>query len=309
MKAIQSLFFFGLVSWAQIVGQVSHTFEASPFLETFKEEAVTQTKSISGNRWIKRFKGKRPKKRQRQQRKRQQEELLTPGEILNIGSGQMQNHFELQLSKSGEPAIEVISQQQIAAGFEDDPYFIPVSRDTYETVQFLVQVDAPTTSGSLYPRCELRQTDEFGDLTSFDAMHGTYSLHGKTAITHLPPVKPEVVIAQLFNGEADAVAIRTQFFSGKINLVVRVNGHVVKPLLASPYVLGAEFEWKIVVQDGIASIYYNDMETPIISNQQLSDTGRASWYFKAGCYAQTNNRIESDPSEYVSVDLRDLLLH
>ncbi|MFI0435783.1 MAG: polysaccharide lyase family 7 protein [Parachlamydiaceae bacterium] len=237
---------------------------------------------------------------------RQPEPITTPGSVLNIGPDWRQNHFELQLAKNGEFKSQVYSQEEIAAGFEEAPYFVVVPYRYHQAVQFWVRVDSATTTGSFYPRSELRQVTSDGSKAAFNAFKGTYSLEGKTRITHLPPIKPEVVIAQLFDGEVDRVAIRTQVIKGQINLVVRINGKAMKPYLSAPYVLNTEFYWKIFIQNGLVSIYFNDMTTPVITNQPLISEARASWYFKAGCYSQTNNKIEKNPDEYVSVELRDL---
>lgn len=228
----------------------------------------------------------------------------SPGAVLEIGEYHL-NHFELQFSREKDSGYITISQEEIANGFEENPYFVTVPYDTHNAVQFSVKVNAPTTSGSSYPRSELRQVNPDGTKASFNAFEGNYSLAGTTRITHLPPVKPEVVVAQLFDGDRDRVAIRTQVINKTITLVVRINGRTVKPYLASPYVLGDEFEWKILVENGLASVFYNDMSKPIIDSQML-DSKSTSWYFKTGCYSQTNSSIETDPNEYVSTELRNL---
>lgn len=233
-------------------------------------------------------------------------EMITPGMVLNIGPNAEQNHFKLQYAVSGENKINTVSQDEIAKGFERYPYFTVVPYAYANAVQFWVQVDAPHTEGSSFPRSELRQVNADGSDASIDVFDGIYWLQGKTRITHLPPLKPEVVIMQLFDGKRDRVAIRTQLISGKPYLVVRINGSAVKPYLATPYVLNTEFEWKVLVENGVVSIYYNDMSQPVISNQLLESTGRPSWYFKAGCYAQTDDIREKNPDEYVSTELRDL---
>lgn len=278
------------------------------FLSAEEKNTVSQSHEIiikrllkQADRYLHQTKGKKRTKCKKNK------STITPGMVLNIGADARQNHFELQLAKSGENQIEVISQEEIANGFAEAPYFTVVHYNGYDTVQFEVQIDAPTTSGSKYPRSELRQVKADGTKASFDAMSGTYSLQGSTRITHLPAVKPEVVIAQLFDGSRDRIAIRTQVINNKINLVVRVNGTTVQPYLATPYIVGIEFDWKILVVDGIASIYFNHMDIPVITDQQLYSTGTASWYFKAGCYSQTNSSIEKDPSEYVSTELRNLM--
>jgi endoglucanase len=222
-----------------------------------------------------------------------------PAEILNIGSLDGRNHFKVQLAEDGETEVTTVSMAAIEAGFEQPPYFTVVGN----AVQFQARIDGPTTAGSSYVRAELREVNADGTDAGFDALAGVNWIRGKTRITHLPPIKPEVVIAQLFNGSADRIAIRTQVISGETKLVCRINGSAVTPRLMESYAPGTEFEWMILVNNGIAEIYFNDMLTPLITSSALLTTGSDSWYFKAGAYSQSNATID-DPSEYVSVELR-----
>jgi Alginate lyase len=143
----------------------------------------------------------------------------------------------------------------------------------------------------------------------FDPFTGIHRLSGRTRITHLSPNKPEVVIAQLHNGDTDRVAIRTQLIRDAIRLRVRINGSSATPELDNPYVVGTEFAWMIEIHDGKVSIYYSGSDdqlppTPIIIGE-LESNDSPSWYFKAGAYAQSNVDTD-DPMEYVAVELREL---
>lgn len=231
------------------------------------------------------------------------EKGLTPGDLLDIGVSRS-NHYELQA------AGVTHSQDEIEEGYSEDPYFVVTPDGT--AVQFYTPLDAPTTPNSRYPRSELREVEADGSKMRFDPFTGVHRLSGRTRITHLPPGKPEVVIAQLHNGDKDRVAIRTQVISGDIRLVVRVNGHAVEPHLENPYEVGTEFGWMIEIDNGRLSVYYAQGDNPlpptwIITSDALKPTGDdpPKWYFKAGAYAQSNADTD-DPTEYVAVELRDL---
>ena len=223
----------------------------------------------------------------------------TPAEVLNIGSLAGQNHFKVQLAEDGAAEITTVSLAAIESGFEQSPYFTVVGN----AVQFQTRIDGPTTAGSSYARAELREVNADGTDAGFDALTGVHWIRGKTAIHALPTNKPEVVVMQLFNGSADRIAIRTQLISSQTKLVCRVNGSAVTPRLMEPYVLGTEFEWMVRLDNGLAEIYFNDMTTPLITSTDLVSTGSASWYFKAGAYAQSNETLD-DPSEIVNVTHR-----
>lgn len=228
----------------------------------------------------------------------------TPGALLRIGPGAGLNHFKVQVSPEGAPDVVEHKQDEIAAGYAEDPVFTLNADET--AVQFSVRMDGATTSGSIYPRSELRELNPDGSNIAFDPFTGDHYMTGRSRITHLPPAKPEVVVAQLHNGDADRIAIRTQVISGQTMLVVRVNGSAVTPRLAVPYILGTEFQWKIQVTDGVAHVFYEDMTTPVITSSALVPTsGGATWYFKAGAYAQSNETTDA-PNETCAVELRDL---
>jgi hypothetical protein len=232
----------------------------------------------------------------------------TPSELLDIGASR-QNHYEVQVAPTGASDVVVYSQDEIEAGYSEDPCFV-VTPDG-KAVQFYTRMDAPTTSNSDYPRSELREVEADGSKMEFDPFTGVHRLSGRTRITHLPPNKPEVVIAQLHNGDRDRVAIRTQLVSDIIRLRVRVNGSSVTPELANPYEVGTEFGWMIEIDNGHVSVYYAEGDnplppTPIITSDALEPTDDPSkWYFKAGAYVQSNTDTD-DPTEYVAVELRDL---
>lgn len=230
----------------------------------------------------------------------------SPGAVLNIGSGGGQNHFEVQVAPTGGGAVVIHTQAEIEAGYDEDPYFTTIEGSP-NRVQFYARLDAPVVGSSAFSRSELREVDASGNDLAFNALSGTHVMSGRTTITHLPPVKPEIIIAQLHNGDTDRVSIRTQLVSGTIRLRCRINGSSVAPDFASPYTVGTEFQWKIELVDGTANIYYNDMVTPIVTSTALVPSAHPdAWYFKAGMYNQSNVAAGDVGTEYGQAELRDL---
>lgn len=235
----------------------------------------------------------------------------SPASILNIGTRSGQTHFGLQMARDGDASSTTKSQAEVAAGFEESPYF--VSNTAKTAVEMRASVNGPVLGSSSYARTELREAGLTGADYTFDAVDsGTHRLHGRTKITHLMAVKPEVVVAQLHNGTTDRVAIRTQLVSGTIRLRIRVNGSTATldaggTDLYNPYTPGTEFEWMIEVVNGSLKVYVNDMVTAKVTSSALVTTGSASWYFKAGVYLQSQNGVDGDsPTDYGLVELRDL---
>lgn len=235
--------------------------------------------------------------------------VTTPAQVLNIGALPGQNHFALQVAPVGETVVQVKTQADLASGYDLDPNFHRIlENDGTSRVQFWARMDGATTSGSSYSRTELRELQQDGVTNvGFDVSTGTHWMRGKSRITHLSAVKPEVVIAQLHNGDADRIAIRTQVISGVTKLLVRVNGSAVTPRLYETYITGTEFEWMIKVVNGIGYVYFNDMLNPFITTVAMTPTtGVNTWYFKAGAYAQSNVAGGETATDYDAVQLRDL---
>lgn len=226
-----------------------------------------------------------------------------PAEVLNIGPKPGQNHFKLQLAEMGAKDIEEISVADLAAGYENIPLFY----NTGDGVEFSAQLGAPHTSGTKYSRCELREMTAAGEKMGFDVLVGSHYLAGESQIVAQPTKKPDIVVAQLHNGDADRVAIRTQLFStGELRLVVRVNGAVQKgsaDVLGVPYELGRRFRWEILtLPDGSVKVWIDGKLVVDAPEGVLESTGSPSWYFKAGCYNQSTD----NPLQVGAVRLKDL---
>jgi hypothetical protein len=175
-------------------------------------------------------------------------------------------------------------------------------------VQFRVRADSAHTSGSSFPRSELRETRADGTEMAFDAMVGNHTLHTRARITHLPAADPEVIVAQLHNGvTGDQISVRTQLVSGQTKLLVRINGTQANPRLDESYQVGDEFEIELRVLDGgLVEVYYEGSTSPLITGQLTPSGAGASWYWKVGAYAQFDATSAGSATEYVAVEHRDL---
>ena len=114
--------------------------------------------------------------------------VAVPADVLNIGSAAGQNHFQLQYAVDGSTGNNWSKAEfeQLTSGFSADPYFKVVTNTidgvAVPAVQFRVRADAATTSGSSFPRSELRETRSTGAEMAFDAMTGFHSLRTKARV-------------------------------------------------------------------------------------------------------------------------------
>lgn len=228
----------------------------------------------------------------------------TPGQALNIGTQDGQNHFNVGI---GRPSAHTdYSPSEIEGGYTSDPEF-KVSDDG-TAVQFRVRCDAARTSANTkYPRCELREYDEAGaDRAAWNGASGTHYMQGISRVTHLPPIKPWVVVCQVHDSESDLVRVQTEGTStSNLKLVARNTppggGSEEVVTIQSSYTLGDDIKWKLEVIDGNGTIYINGVAV------RTFPASTSGCYFKAGCYIQTNTSdIGEDPAEYGAVELREL---
>jgi len=149
-----------------------------------------------------------------------------------------------------------------------------------------------TTSGTKYPRSELRELT--GDsLSSWTMNQGTHEMIWTCAVTNLPKVKPQVVVGQIHDGEDDVIEIR---HTGDYVEVIHDNFYYGK--LISGYKLGDVYTASITVRKGIISVFAGQT-TILISTAQKAK----NCYFKMGCYTQSNISKGDHHDDYGEVKL------
>ncbi|MFG1952035.1 polysaccharide lyase family 7 protein [Micromonospora sp. NPDC048830] len=180
----------------------------------------------------------------------------------------------LPTGSSGSPT-EV--KQPTLDSYQASPWF--VTADSCRAVQFRAAVNGVTTSGSSYPRSELREMTSNGTANaSWSSTSGTHTLVVDGAFMALPAVKPHLVIAQIHDGSDDVTVFRLEGSS----LYVTNGDTTHHKLVTSSYQLGTRFQAKFVVSGGQVKAYYNGVLQTTISR---SFSGA---YFKAGAYTQAN---------------------
>jgi poly(beta-D-mannuronate) lyase len=177
----------------------------------------------------------------------------------------------LPVAGSGGGALEV-KQPQLAS--YSDPYF----RTDGGTVVFTAPVDGATTSGSSYPRSELREMANGGkDNASWASTSGSHVMEITQAITQTPVAKPHVVAGQIHDSGDDVVMIRLE----GTHLFVEGDGDELATLDAN-YRVGTPFTVRLEVTGGRIKVFYNGV-------QKLDHPHAGSGlYFKAGAYTQSN---------------------
>ncbi|SCL17366.1 polysaccharide lyase family 7 protein [Micromonospora inyonensis] len=168
-------------------------------------------------------------------------------------------------------------KQPTLDSYQISPWF--VTADSCRAVQFRAPVNGVTTSGSSYPRSELREMTSNGTANAaWSSTSGTHTLTVDLAFTRLPATKPHVVGAQIHDGSDDVTVFRLE----GTNLYVTNGDTTHHKLVTSGYQLGTRIQVKFVVGGGQVRAYYNGVLQTTLSR---SFSGA---YFKAGAYTQAN---------------------
>jgi hypothetical protein len=201
---------------------------------------------------------------------------MYPSEVLNLTNWKVTVPAGAQ-----ESPTEV--KQPVLATYALSPYF-SLKNGCNNGVQFRAPVNSVTTSGSSYPRSELREMTNNGlSSASWSPTVGTHTMFIDEAVTAVPQTKKHVVVGQIHDANDDVVVIRLQYPI----LFIDVNG-VKGKTLDSNYTLGKRFTVKFEAGGGKVKIYYNGATTPI---QTINSTSTGD-YFKAGTYTQSNCSTE-----------------
>lgn len=218
-------------------------------------------------------------------------ECRYPAEVLDLSS------WKVQLPTGDDEKPDEVKQPDLSE-FAVDPWFVPTAE--CDGVRFRAAVDGTTTSGSSYPRSELREmAGEDGDQkAAWSTTEGTHVLTVEMAFTQLPDGKPHMVGAQIHGGDDDLTVIRLE--GSKLYVTNGDNAH--HHLITDDYELGTWFEAKFVAGDGEVKAYYDgQLQTTIEAEDDDA-------YFKTGAYTQANcdNADPCSPDNYGEAVLRAL---
>jgi hypothetical protein len=173
-----------------------------------------------------------------------------------------------------EPTLDALNDQYVYVN------------DANKSVVFYTPLDGSTTSGSTYPRTELRELlqDGTGGMASWSITSGWHVLEYDVAIDMIPTLAShqKTVFGQIHDSSADVIELMALINTDN-EISCRLNGTTQTSAITS-YTLGTFFHVRLEVSNSTVYIYYND--TLAYTFTGLTNTG---CYFKAGCYAQANS--------------------
>lgn len=194
-----------------------------------------------------------------------------PSDLLDLSNW----HLTLPVDTSHAGSPDQIDQPELDTYTNSSFFFLNAAKTG---VTFRAYTNGATTSGSGYPRSELRERINGGAAhASWSSSSGTHKLFIDQAVTHLPDVKPHIVVGQIHDSSDDVIVFRLE---GQ-KLFIDLNGND-GPTLTSSYVPGTRFTVGFEVANNAVKCYYNGALKYTYSK---SFSGA---YFKAGAYVQSS---------------------
>lgn len=221
--------------------------------------------------------------------------MPTPAEILGLTGPDVP--WKLQYGLPGKKGLLEVDPQDLPAFPGIDPWF------TVENgwVRVRVPVDAGTSSGSTYPRWELRQMTPAGHEAAWDSRKANCWFEYEMKPTRLPTKKPQMCTFQLHGDKDDLYELIYQRNSaGGYEWTQRIDGSSGgQPKI--PHDLGRSCVLAMGVTKGVVTIYRDG--APILSTSRMPQSSKT--YAKLGNYLQSN-LTKDEAGEYGEILARNV---
>ena len=207
-------------------------------------------------------------------------------------------HWKLTLPDASAPEINAM---QLASGYTNASFFQTAPDGA---MLFWCPANGGTTSGSSFPRCELRELPDPADDNLNWTGYGTHSLNARCLVSQLPGTK-KVIIGQIHGYAPNAKPlIKLQFNNGKIEALVKADGKKDTELSFMNVGLNAPVTYQIRVVDGLLSVDVNGSNQSVNIFQTNPGWKTNTFYFKAGNYCQDNSRQTANGAKVLFYSLQ-----
>lgn len=212
--------------------------------------------------------------------------LLAGGPVhpANAASSPGQNFdlraFRLQLPVASGSSVVEIHQPQLAT--YTSPYFFTRADGS---MTFWCPVTGATTSGSTYPRSELRDNREWG-------LGGTHRQSGSLKVLQQPSTG-RLIFAQVKGHASGSEMIKLRWASGNVLVGTKasVGATEVKRTLLTGVPLGTMLRYAIEVVGSRVTVTINGK---VLTHTLDSTWAPDTYYFKAGVYTEDNAGTSSE---------------
>lgn len=195
--------------------------------------------------------------------------MTSPAQILDLAN------WKITLPTGASEHPDEHFADELTQGAEWPPFYW--ADETDQSVVFRAPVNGVTTSGSSYPRSELREMSG-----SYGAKWGgndgyAHTMLVELAFTALPTGKPQVVGAQIHSATDDFATLRLE----GTKLWATLGNDSNFRLARQNYQLGDKVQFAFVVNNGHCLVYIDGGKIADLDASKLTGA-----YFKTGCYTQ-----------------------
>src|SRR5262245_31206162 len=208
---------------------------------------------------------------------------LPPGSNFDL------SHWKLTLPDTN---ATVISAADLSAGFTNKYFHTGADG----SMLFLVPVTGGTTSGSDFPRSELREVLDPLDNRVDWPPYGRHVLTAQCRVLQVPSSK-RVVIGQIHSYLGDAPPMmKLAFNSGQVEALVRLNASssVDTHFPLTSVGLSNVINYQIILTDGLLEVTVNGATQSVNMLEADPAWKYQIYYFKAGAYCQDNDGTTSE---------------
>jgi PKD repeat protein len=215
---------------------------------------------------------------------------LPPGSNFNLNNWYIQFPTENGSLTCTAGSVDSASTTQLINGYTNAPYFYTGSDGA---MVFWAPINGATTSGTTFPRSELRELINPSN-TSIDWIpYGTHILNAQVKVLQVPSSTKEVIIGQIHAYSSAALpTVKIIYDNGKLHGTVKTNSTDDGSDLDFPTVtsgLSNTITYTIEVVNGLVSVAINGITNSYNIFHSDPNYTNETQYFKAGDYCQANS--------------------
>jgi PKD repeat protein len=215
---------------------------------------------------------------------------LPPGSNFNL------NNWYIQFPTSGGVltcsggSVDSATTTQLIDGYTNAPYFYT---GTDGSMVFWAPINGATTSGTTFPRSELRELIATNDTGVNWVPYGTHILNAQCKVLQVPTSTKEVIIGQVHAESGAALpTVKVIFDNGKVHGTIKTNSTDDGSDFDFPTVtvaLSNTITYTLEILNGLATVVINNKTNTYNIFQSDPNYTNSTQYFKAGDYCQANS--------------------
>jgi len=215
---------------------------------------------------------------------------LPPGSNFDLNNWYIQFPTENGSLTCTAGSVDSASTTQLIAGYTNAPYFYT---GTDGAMVFWAPINGATTSGTTFPRSELRELINTNDTSVDWTLYGTHILNAQVKVLQVPTSTKEVIIGQIHAYSGDALpTVKVIYDNGKVHATIKTNSTDDGSDFDFPTVtsgLSNSITYQIEVVNGLISVVINGITNSYNIFHSDPNYTNETQYFKAGDYCQADS--------------------